>query len=55
MAGTSMAGTRNLGFKLLGVWLILSGFVQFAGAFYGVGLLLGLLAFAAGLLILIGR
>jgi hypothetical protein len=50
-----MAGTRNLGLKLLGVWLIVSGLVQFTGAFYGVGLLLGLLAFTAGLLILVGR
>jgi hypothetical protein len=50
-----MAATRSLGFKLLGVWLIVSGLVQFTGAFYGVGLLLGLLAFTAGLLILVGR
>ena len=50
-----MAGTRNIGFKLLGVWLVISGIVQFTGAFVGVGLLLGLLAFAAGLLILVGR
>jgi hypothetical protein len=49
------AGTRNLGIKLMGVWLIVSGLVQFTGAFYGAGLLLGLLAFTAGLLILIGR
>ena len=49
------AGTRNMGIKLLGVWLIVSAIVQFTGAFYGAGLLLGLLAFAAGLLILIGR
>jgi hypothetical protein len=51
-----MAVTRGLGFKLLGVWLLLTGVVQFAGAFLpGLGLLLGLLAFAAGILILIGR
>ena len=49
------SATRGLGIKLLGVWLIVSGLVQFTGAFYGVGLLLGLLAFAAGLLILLGR
>lgn len=50
-----MTATRGLGLKLLGVWLIISGLVQFTGAFAGVGLLLGLLAIAAGLLILVGR
>lgn len=50
-----MVATRGLGFKLLGVWLIVSGIVQFTGAFVGVGLLLGLLAFTAGVLILVGR
>ena len=49
------AGTRNLGIKLLGVWLIVSAIVGLTGSFYGAGLLLSLLAFAAGLLILIGR
>lgn len=50
-----MAATRNLGLKLLGVWLLISGLVQFIGAVPGLGLLLGLLAVVAGLLILVGR
>lgn len=51
-----MAATRALGMKLLGVWLVLSGVVQFAGAIVpGLGFVLGLLAIAAGILILIGR
>ena len=50
-----MAATRGLGIKLLGVWLVVNGVIQFTGAIPGVGLLLGLLAFVAGLLILVGR
>lgn len=51
-----MATPRGLGLKLLGAWLVLSGVVQFTGAIFpGLGLLLGALAFAAGLLILVGR
>jgi hypothetical protein len=51
-----MATPRGLGLKLLGVWLVLSGVVQFTGAILpGLGLVLGLLAFAAGLSILLGR
>jgi hypothetical protein len=49
------AGTRNLGFKLLGVWLIVAAIAPYLGGPYGLGLLMSLLAFAAGLLILIGR
>ena len=49
------SSTRGLGIKLLGVWLIVYGLMQFTGVFYGAPWLLGLLAFAAGLLILIGR
>ncbi|HET8645568.1 MAG TPA: hypothetical protein VFO85_08785 [Vicinamibacteria bacterium] len=50
-----MTATRALGFKVLGVWLLISGLVQFVGALPGLGLLLGLLAVVAGLLILLGR
>jgi hypothetical protein len=49
------AGTRNLGIKLLGVWLIVAAIAPYLGGPYGLGLLMSLLAFAAGLLILIGR
>ena len=51
-----MAVPRGLGIKLLGVWLVLSGLVQFTGAIFpGLGFVLGVLALAAGLLILTGR
>jgi hypothetical protein len=49
------AGTRNLGIKLLGVWLIVAAIAPYLGGPYGLGLLMSLLALAAGLLILIGR
>ena len=51
-----MRATRNLGLKLLGAWLILHAL--FSITTYGIPgttLLLAVLAFAAGLLILIGR
>jgi hypothetical protein len=48
--------TRNLGMLLLGVWLILTGLIPFldltSGGLYT---LLGVLAIAAGVLIMIGR
>jgi hypothetical protein len=48
--------TRNLGLRLLGVWLIAHAlFSVTAFAIPGSVLLLALLAFAAGLLILVGR
>jgi hypothetical protein len=48
--------TRQLGFQLLGVWLIAGAVMQLAGgALAGLGFLLPPLAFVAGLLILIGR
>ena len=50
-----MRANRQLGFKLLGVWLIAHALFSITGyAIPGTVLLLAVLAFAAGLLILIG-
>ena len=50
-----MRATRNLGFQLLGIWLIVHALFSITTyAFPVTVLLLALLAFAAGLLILIG-
>ena len=47
---------RNLGMLLLAVWLILEGLVSLLGlSFSGIGLLLGILALAAGVAILLGK
>ena len=41
---------------LLGVWLILSGLINIINlSFAGLGLLMGLLALVAGILLLLGR
>jgi hypothetical protein len=52
-----MAGiTKNIGFLLLAIWLILSGLITLAGlSFSGLGVLMGVLAIVAGIFILIGR
>jgi hypothetical protein len=48
--------TRNLGMLLLGIWLILSGLIPLLGlSFSGLGMLMAILAIAAGALILLGR
>jgi hypothetical protein len=48
--------TRQLGFQLLGVWLVAMGlFTVVPLAVPGIGVLLAVLAVCAGLLILIGR
>jgi len=47
---------RNLGMLLLAVWLILEGLVSLLGlSFSGIGTLLGILALAAGVAILLGK
>lgn len=46
--------TRNLGMLLLGIWLILTGLGYFV-SLGGLAPLLGLIALAAGVLILLGR
>jgi len=47
--------TRNLGMLLLSIWLIATGLAAFIPAIQGLGLLLPILAIAAGVLILLGR
>jgi hypothetical protein len=48
--------TRNIGFLLLAIWLILYGLIAlFSLSFSGLGLIMGILAIAAGIFILIGR
>jgi hypothetical protein len=47
---------RNLGMLLLAIWLVLEGLVSLLGlTFSGIGLLLGILALAAGVAILLGK
>ncbi len=47
---------KNLGFILLAIWLILQGLVAvFALSIANLGIILGLLALAAGILILLNR
>ncbi len=48
-------GRENLGFLLLAIWLILTGLIAlFRLSFTGLDIIMGLLALAAGILILIG-
>jgi hypothetical protein len=46
---------NNIGFILLGIWLILTGLMAFLPGFAGLGTLLAILAIAAGIFILLGR
>jgi hypothetical protein len=46
--------TRNIGFLLLSIWLIFTGLSAFI-PFGGLGIILALLAIAAGIFILIDR
>jgi hypothetical protein len=51
-----MKFNRNIGFVLLAIWLILNGLIAlFSLSFSGLGLVMGLLAIAAGIFILLGR
>jgi hypothetical protein len=47
--------TKNIGMLLLSIWLILTGLTVFIPAISGLGVILGLLAIAAGVFILLGR
>ena len=48
--------TKNIGMLLLAIWLILYGLIAlFSLSFNGLGVIMGLLAIAAGILILLGR
>jgi hypothetical protein len=52
----TMRLTKNLGMLLLGIWLIITGLVPLLDLhFSGLGTLMGILALAAGALILTGR
>jgi hypothetical protein len=51
---TIMNITKNIGFLLLAIWLILTGLSAFI-SMGGLGVILALLAIAAGIFILIGR
>ena len=47
---------KNLGMMLLGIWLVLHGLVSlFSLGFAGLPVILGILALAAGALILLGK
>jgi hypothetical protein len=51
-----MKVTRNLGMRLLGIWLILTGLISLLNlSFSGLGTLMAIVATAAGALILVGR
>jgi hypothetical protein len=48
--------TKNLGFLLLGIWLIMTGLISVLSfTFAGLPLVMAVLAIAAGVLILLGR
>ncbi len=55
MARRAMALTSNLGMLLLAIWLILTGLAAFIPAISGLGVILAIIAIAAGVLILLGR
>ncbi len=48
--------TKNLGFLLLAIWLILYGLISLLSlSFAGLGIIMAILAIAAGVFILLGR
>jgi hypothetical protein len=48
--------TKNIGMLLLAIWLILTGLIAlFSLSFNGLSIIMGLLAIAAGIFILLGR
>jgi hypothetical protein len=48
--------TKNLGLLFLAIWLVLTGLVPLMHlSFSGLGMLMSILAIAAGILLLIGR
>ena len=47
--------TKNIGMLLLGIWLILTGLAAFIPALGGLGVILAILAIAAGVFIVLGR
>lgn len=47
--------TRNIGYLLLAIWLILTGLAAFVPAIAGLGMVMAILAIVAGIFILLGR
>jgi hypothetical protein len=48
--------SKNLGMLLLAIWLILTGLISlFSLSFNGLGIIMGLLALVAGIVIIMGR
>jgi hypothetical protein len=47
--------TKNIGMLLLAIWLILMGLAVFIPGIGGLGVVLGLLAIAAGVFIIVGK
>jgi hypothetical protein len=48
--------THNIGFLLLAIWLILYGLIALLSlSFAGLGVIMAILAIAAGIFILLGR
>jgi hypothetical protein len=47
--------TKNIGMLLLAIWLILTGLAAFIPAIGGLGMVMALLAIAAGIFIVLGR
>jgi hypothetical protein len=48
--------TKRLGFLLLGIWLVVTGLISLIHlSISGLGIIMAILAIAAGLLILLGR
>ena len=50
-----MTITKNIGFLLLGIWLIITGLSTFVSGLAGLGLIMALLALVAGVFIIVGR
>ncbi|HMH19654.1 MAG TPA: hypothetical protein VK572_16065 [Burkholderiales bacterium] len=51
-----MKVTRNLGMLLLAAWLIMTGVIPLLNlSFSGLGMVMAILAIAAGVLIVVGR
>jgi hypothetical protein len=51
-----MKVTRNIGMLLLALWLVLTGLIPLLSlSFSGLGIVMAILAIAAGILIAIGR
>ena len=52
---THMKFNKSIGFLLLAIWLILTGLAAFIPMFAGLGVILAILAIAAGVLIILDR